>query len=73
MGTLEILKTFRKQKLRNFNSLIVAKNLKEGTLWDFFLLQNIKKLKGASFGDIKKLSKKSLKAEKTGSLKVPKK
>ena len=32
MGTLETLKTFRKQKLRIFNSLIVPKNLKEGTL-----------------------------------------
>ena len=28
MGTLETLKTFRKQKLRIYNSLIVPKNLK---------------------------------------------
>ena len=36
MGTLETLKTFRKKtKIENFNSLIVPKNLKGGTLWDF--------------------------------------
>ena len=42
----ESLKNFRKtKKMRIFNSLIVPKNLKEGTLWDFLtfvLLQNIK-------------------------------
>ena len=32
MGTLETLKTFRKQKLSIFNSLIMPKNLEEGTL-----------------------------------------
>ena len=44
---LESLKNFRKKnkKMRIFNSLIVPKNLKEGTLWDSLtvvLLQNIK-------------------------------
>ena len=35
----------KNKKMRIFNSLIVPKNLKEGTLWDFLtfgLLQNIK-------------------------------
>ena len=52
------LKNFKKkQKMRIFNSLIVRKNLKEGTLWDFLtfvLLQNTKKMKGGIFGDMKK-------------------
>ena len=42
------------------NSLIVPKNLKGGTLWDFqtsIMFQNIKKLKGGPFGTIKKFSK----------------
>ena len=31
-----LIKNFRKQKMRIFNgSLIVPKNLKKGTLWDF--------------------------------------
>ena len=50
-------------KMRIFNSLIVPKNLKGGTLWDFstfVLLQNIKQMKGGLFGDIKKFSKKCL-------------
>ena len=52
-----LIKNFRKkkQKMRNFNdSLIVPKNLKKGTFWDFLtfvLLQKQKKLKGL-FGDI---------------------
>ena len=57
------------KKMRIFNRLIVPKNLKKGTLWDFLklvLLQNIKKMKGGPFGDIKKFSKKSHKAEKKG-------
>ena len=36
----------KNKKMRIFNSLIVLKNLKEGTLWDFstfVLLQNTKK------------------------------
>ena len=52
------------KKIRILNSLIVPKILKKGTLWDFLtfvLLQNIKKkLKGGLFGDILKISKKSL-------------
>ena len=43
----------KKQKMRISNSLIVLKNLKEGTIWDFFtfvLLQNTKKMKGGIFG-----------------------
>ena len=47
--------------MRIFNSLIVPKNLKEGTLWDFLtfvLLQNTKKMKGGIFGDMKKIAKK---------------
>ena len=42
------------------NSLIVPKNLKEGTLWDFYIsimLQNILKIEGGPFRDIKKFSK----------------
>ena len=48
--------------MRIFNSLIVPKNLEEGTLWDFLtfvLLQNTKKMKGGIFGDMKKSEKKS--------------
>ena len=47
----------------------MPKNLKEGTLWDFLtfvLLQNIKKMKGGSFGDIKKLLKKISQTRKKG-------
>ena len=54
--------------MRIFNSLIVPKNLEEGTLWDFLtfvLLQNTKKMKGGIFGDRKKNAKKSHKAEIT--------
>ena len=39
----------KKQKMRIFNNLIVLKNLKEGTLWDFLtfvLLQKIKQIEG---------------------------
>ena len=53
--------------MRIFNSLIVPKNLKEETLLNFLtfvLLQNIKKMKGGPFGDIKKFSKISLKKPK---------
>ena len=45
------------------NSLIVPKNLKGGTFWDFqtsIMFQNIKKVEGGPFGTIKKFSKKSL-------------
>ena len=55
--------------MRIFNSLIVPKNLKEETLLNFLtfvLLQNIKKMKGGPFGDIKKFSKISLKKPKRG-------
>ena len=62
------MKNFAK-KMRIFNSLVVPKNLKAGTLWDFLtfvLLQNTKKMKGGIFGDMKKkLRKKSHKAEIT--------
>ena len=47
--------------MRIWNSLIVSKKKKGGTLWDFLpstLLQNITKIKGEAFGDIKKFSKK---------------
>ena len=44
--------------MKNFNSLIVPKNLKEGKLW--FCCKISKNLKGGPFGDIKKFSKKSL-------------
>ena len=53
-GPLETSKSFRK-KNENFNSLIVPKNLKDGTLWDFLtfvLLQINKKMKGGTSGDI---------------------
>ena len=61
--------------MRIFNSLIVPKNLKEETLLNFLtfvLLQNIKKMKGGPFGDIKKFSKISLKKPR-GSLILSKK
>ena len=54
--------------MRIFNSLIVPKNLKAGTLWDFLtfvLLQNTEKMKGGIFGDMKKNAEKSHKAEIT--------
>ena len=51
-----LLQNFKKLKrdfseMRIFNSLIVPKNLKEGTLWDFLtfgLLQNTKKMREES-------------------------
>ena len=51
VGLFGVFKKFsRKQKMRNFNgSLIVTKNLKKGTLWDFLtfvLLQDIKQREG---------------------------
>ena len=55
--------------MRIFNSLIVPKNLKEETFGNFLtfvLLQNIKKMKGGPFGDIKKFSKISLRKPKRG-------
>ena len=72
----ESQKNFRKKnKNENFEQSHSAENSeKRGTLWDFltfFLLQNIKKLKGGLFGDIRKISKKSL--TKPKSLIVPKK
>ena len=48
------------------NSLIVPKNLKEGTLWDFYIsimLQNILKIEGGPFRDIKKISEKNEKSK----------
>ena len=41
-------------------NFIVTKNVKGGTLWDFFnihSLQNIKKIDGGPFGAIKKIGK----------------
>ena len=58
----------KKQKIRIFNSLIVPKNLKEGTLWDFFNIRSVAKYQkkmGGIFGDMKKNCKKSHKAEIT--------
>ena len=55
-------------------SLIVPRNMK-GTFSDiltFVLLQNIKQIEWRTLGDIKKLSKKCLKAEKRGKISVPK-
>ena len=49
-------------------SFTIPKNVKGGALWALLtsnLLQNIKKLKGGRFGDIKKVSEKCLSAEKT--------
>ena len=57
------------KKMRSFNSLIVPKNLKERTLWEFLklvLLQNIKKMKGGTFGDIKNFRKKVSQSRKKG-------
>ena len=45
------------------NSLIVPKNLKGGTLWDFqtsIFFQNIKKIEGGPFDTIKNFSEKNL-------------
>ena len=69
--------TFSTKNTKILNSLTVPKNVK-GTLWAFstsIRLQNIKKLKGRPFGDIKKTRKTFHKAEKRGgkSLIVPKK
>ena len=74
--TFESLKVF--EKMINFKSLIVPENLEKREPLGFFnirLLQNIKQIEGRTlFGDIKKISKKSHKAEKGGgSLIVPKK
>ena len=57
------------KKMRIFNSLIVPKNLKEETLWNFqrsFCCKISKKMKGGPFGDIKKFSKISIKKPKRG-------
>ena len=47
----------------------MPKNVKGGTLWDFLNVHSVakyqKKLKGGPFEDIKKIAKKSLKAEIT--------
>ena len=64
---LETSKNFRKKC--EFLTVSVPKNLKEETLWNFLtfvLLQNIKKMKGGPFGDIKKFSKISIKKPKRG-------
>ena len=58
---LEQIEIFEK-KFSFKRSRIVPKNVKRGTLLDLLTnipLQNIKKLKGGPFGDIKKFSKKS--------------
>ena len=39
----ELEKISEKQKMRNLNSLIVPKNLKEGTLWDFVNIHSVAK------------------------------
>ena len=60
--------------MRIFNSLIVPKNLKEGTLWDlltFVLLQNIKKIERRTLRGHLKNFEKSL--TKPKSLIAPKK
>ena len=53
------------------NSLIVPKNLKRGTLWDFqtsIMFQNIKKIEGGTFWYNKKIfEKKSHSAEQNPS------
>ena len=49
------------------NSLIVPKNLKWGTLWDFqtsIMFQNIKKIEGGTLWYNQKIFEKSLSAEK---------
>ena len=60
----------KKQKMRIFNSLIVPKNLKYGTFWDFLtfdLLQINKKIEGRNlWGYLKNFEKKSHKADKGG-------
>ena len=57
--------------MRIFNCLIVPKNLKEGILWDFLtfvLLQNINKLKGGPFEDIRNFRKKVSQSRKSENL-----
>ena len=52
--------------MRIFNSLIVPKNLKEGTLSGFLNIRSVakyQKMKGGIFGDMKKKCEKSHKAE----------
>ena len=58
--------TFSTKNTKILNSLTVPKNVK-GTLWAFstsIQLQNIKKLKGRPFGDIKKIEKRFTKLKK---------
>ena len=65
----------KKQKMRNFNSLIVPKNLEKETLWDFLtfvLLQNIKQIEGRTLWGHKKIQKRS-QSQKRESLILPKK
>ena len=56
--------------MRIFNSLIVPKNLKEGTRLGFFNIRSVakhqNKLKGGPFEDSRKFSKKSLTEPKKG-------
>ena len=52
------------------NSLIVPKNLKGGTLWNFqtsIMFQNIKKIEGGPFGTIKKIFEKKSQSQKNPS------
>ena len=63
------------KKMRIFNSLMLAKNLRDPL--SFFNLRSVakyqKKLKGGHFGDIKRFREKSHKAEKGRQVSVPEK
>ena len=59
------------KKIQEMSSLIVPKNLKEGTFWVFLttiMLQNIKKKEGETFGDFRKFAKKVSSEKNGGSL-----
>ena len=60
------MKIFEKRKMRILNSLIVPKNVKGGPLGFFNIhpVAKYQKTEGGPFGDIKKIRKKSHKAEK---------
>ena len=76
IGNYILRKPNFRQKMTILNSLIVPKNLRDGTPWDCLLsivLQNFLKIEGGLFRDIKKVSrKKNEKEEFSASLIVPK-
>ena len=61
-------------KMSIFNSLIVPKNLKGGTFWDFqtsIMFQNIKKIEGGTLWCYQKIFEKKFHSAEKSKLKTP--